>query len=183
MPHPTLYINKSVNFKSMKCMSMEIDNIMECVSIELCINSGKNIIVTCVYRTCGSSIAAFSEQIQLLMQKVKNNKTVFLCGDMNVDLLKYGSDANTTHYVDTMFSLGLYPTLIDNIFTNELGSTISSGLIINDSSDHLPIFAICKYKDVQRTLSPKFRLIRKTSDSCIVVVYSQTNHSQTGPCP
>ena len=26
-----LYINKSVNFKSMKCMSMEIDNIMECV--------------------------------------------------------------------------------------------------------------------------------------------------------
>ena len=67
---------------------------------------------TCVYRTCGSSIAAFSEQIQLLMQKVKNNKTVFLCGDMNVDLLKYGSDTNTTHYVDTMFSLGLYP-LID----------------------------------------------------------------------
>ena len=72
----------------MKCMSMEIDNIMECVSIELCINSGKNNIVTCVYRTCGSSIAAFSEQIKLLMQKVKNNKTVFLCGDMNADLLK-----------------------------------------------------------------------------------------------
>ena len=40
------------------------------------------------------------------MQKVKNNKTVFLCGDMNVDLLKYGSDTNTTHHVDTMFSLG-----------------------------------------------------------------------------
>ena len=39
------------------------------------------------------------------MQKVKNNKTVFLCGDMNVDLLKYGCDTNTTHYVDTMFSL------------------------------------------------------------------------------
>ena len=82
-----------------------------------------------------------------------------------------------------MFSLGLYPlidkptritaysaTLIDNIFTNELGSTISSGLIINDISDHLPIFAICKYKDVQRTLSPKFRLIRKTSDSCIAAL-------------
>ena len=103
-----IYINKSVNFKSMKCMSMEIDNIMECVSIELCINRGKN----CVYITCGSSIAAFSEQIQLLMQKVTNNKTVFLCGDMNVDLLNYGSDTNMTHYVDTMFSLGVYP-LID----------------------------------------------------------------------
>ena len=65
-----IYINKSVNFKSMKCMSLQIDNIMKCVSIELCINRGKNIIVTCVYTTCGSSISAFSEQIQLLMQKV-----------------------------------------------------------------------------------------------------------------
>ena len=98
------------------------------------------------------------------MQKVKNNKTLFLCGDMNVDILKYGSDTNTTHYVGTMFSLGLYPlidkppritaysaTLINNIFTNELDSTISSGLLINDISDHLPIFAICKFKDVRRT--------------------------------
>ena len=107
----------------------------------------------------------FSDQIQLLMQKVKHNKTVFLCGDMNVDLLKYGSDTNT-HYVDTMFSLGLYPlidkptrittysaTLIDNMFNNELYSTISNGLLINDISDHLPIFAICKYKDAQMTQS------------------------------
>ena len=57
-----IYINKRVNFKSVKCMSLQIDNILECVSIELCINRGKNIIDTCVYRTCGSSIAAFSEQ-------------------------------------------------------------------------------------------------------------------------
>ena len=35
----------SVNFKYMKCMSMEIDNIMECVSIELCINRGKTLLV------------------------------------------------------------------------------------------------------------------------------------------
>ena len=110
-------------------------------------------------------IAAYSDQIQLLMQKVKHNKTVFLCGDMKVDLLKYGSDTNT-HYVDTMFSIGLYPlidkptrittysaTLIYTIFNNELYSTISSGLLINDISDHLPIFAICKYKDVQMTQS------------------------------
>ena len=80
---------------------------------------------------------------------MKHNKTVFLCGDINIDLLKYGSDNNTTHYVDTMFSLGLYPlidkptritahssTLIDNIFTNELNYNINSGILINDISDH-----------------------------------------------
>ena len=40
------------------------------------------------------------------------------------------------------------------------------------------IFVICKYKDVQRTQSPKFRLIRKTSDSCIAALkdYLLTSH-------
>ena len=58
------------------------------------------------------------------MNQVKNyestEKHFHRCGNIlteveiisTVDLLKYGSDTNTTHYVDTMFSLGLYP-LID----------------------------------------------------------------------
>ena len=31
-------------------------------------------------------------------------------------------------------------TLIDNIFTSDVTSNIQSGLLINDTSDHLPIF-------------------------------------------
>ena len=133
-----------------------------------------------MYKTCGSSINEFSEQMQLLMSNVKHNKTVFLCGDINIDLLKYGSDNNTTHYVDTMFSLGLYSlidkptritahssTLIDNIFTNELNYNIDSGILINDISDHLPIFAICKYCDISRTMNPKFKFNRKINLSSI----------------
>ena len=38
-------------------------------------------------------------------------------------------------------------TIIDNIFTNELQRITCSGLIINDMSDHLPIFQICDYTD------------------------------------
>ena len=38
-------------------------------------------------------------------------------------------------------------TIIDNIFTNELQRITSSGIIINDMSDHLPIFQICDYTD------------------------------------
>ena len=39
-------------------------------------------------------------------------------------------------------------TIIDNIFTNELQRITSNGLIINDLSDHLPIFfQICDYAD------------------------------------
>lgn len=32
-------------------------------------------------------------------------------------------------------------TLIDNIFTNGIDEKITSGIIINDTSDHLPVFA------------------------------------------
>lgn len=54
-----------------------------------------------------------------------------------------------------MFTSGLYltitkpsritshsATIIDNIFTNTLESNIVSGLLVNDITDHLPVFAI-----------------------------------------
>ena len=58
-----------------------------------------------------------------------------------------------------MYSLGLYPLidkptrityisamLIDNTFTTELQQHLASGILINDISDHLTIFAICECK-------------------------------------
>ena len=59
---------------------------------------------------------------------------------------------------DQLFSFGLHPlitrptritrdteTLIDNIFTTDLCSHKQSGLIINDISDHLPIYVVTEY--------------------------------------
>ena len=72
-----------------------------------------------------------------------------MCGDFNIDLLKHETHNNTKHFLDTMYSLGLYPlidkptritdnstTLIDNIFTNELRFNLTSGIMYNDISDH-----------------------------------------------
>ena len=60
-----------------------------------------------------------------------------------------------------LFSLGIYPlidkpsritdssaTLIHKIFTNELNSNITRGLLINDISDHLLVFCVCSYSDI-----------------------------------
>ena len=76
-----------------------------------------------------------------------------MCGDFNIDLLKHETHYNTKQFLDTMHSLGLYrlidkstritATLIDNIFTNELRFNVTSGVMFNDISDHLPIFALC----------------------------------------
>ena len=75
-----------------------------------------------------------------------------------MDLLKYSCHDTTSNFIDQLYSNGLHPliikptritkesaTIIDNIFTNELLRVTSSGLIINDLSDHLPIFQICDY--------------------------------------
>ena len=66
------------------------------------------------------------------------------------------STGGTKNFLDLLFSLGMYPiitkqtiiwkvsaTLIDNIFTT-FNSDITSGLLVIDISDHLPVFAICK---------------------------------------
>ena len=151
-----IYVHKTLNFKMQKNMSMVIDDVMESITIELCINNKRNVIVSCVYRTPGSNVDIFNEHLEIMIRKVSNpNKSMFLCGDFNLDLL----NLPTKRFIDMMFSLGMFPliskpsritdvsaTLIDNIFTNELTYTITSGLLINDISDHLPVFAICRYQ-------------------------------------
>ena len=100
----------------------------------------------------------------------KSAKTIFLCGDFNIDLLKHENRSNTKHFLDIMYILGLYPlidkptritdistTQIINIFTNELLHHLTSGILINCISDHLHIFAICAYK-INRNVKKELRL-------------------------
>ena len=64
-----------------------------------------------------------------------------------------------------MYAIGLYPlidrptrisnqsfSLIDNIFTNVTNYNITSGILINDITDHLPVFAICTYPNPNRQI-------------------------------
>ena len=71
-----------------------------------------------------------------------------------------------------MYSLGLYPLidkptriidisamLIDNIFTYELQHHLTSDSLLNDISDHLPVFVICKYK-INRNVKKEVNHVR-----------------------
>ncbi len=62
-----------------------------------------------------------------------NQKIMFIDGDINIDLLNPNNHKKTEEFINTLFSIGLYPkitglsqitaqsaTLIDNIFTNEM---------------------------------------------------------------
>ncbi len=89
-------------------------------------------------------------------------KTVFLCGDFNINILKHKVNQGTKSFLDTMYSIGLYPlvdrptrnhsfSLIDNIFTNVNNHKVASGILVSDITDHLPIFVFCTYLNTNQT--------------------------------
>ena len=94
----------------------------------------------------------------------RENKTCYLLGDYNIDILNYASHVHTAQFVDMMSSNGFLPlitrpsrvtatsaTLIDNIFTNDIGDINHSvqGLFITDISDHFPVFHIAKQMEIE----------------------------------
>ena len=79
-----------------------------------------------------------------------------------------------------MFTYGMFPvnqnptrvidtcaTLIDNFYVNVLEYKISSGLLVNDTSDHLPIFAALDELKVCRKKQNSSKYIRVITDSNI----------------
>ena len=87
----------------------------------------------------------------------KENKELYLCGDFNIDLLKIDDINSHKKFYELLCSYGLLPqifyptrecgeslTIIDNIFTNNLSSTILSGNIHTDISDHYSQFVFVK---------------------------------------
>lgn len=90
-----------------------------------------------------------------------------------------------------MYSLSLYPvitrptritahcaTLIDNIFTNNLNTNITSGLFVNDITDHLPIFITFETRIYNKSRSKTaIKNVRLRSD-CSVNAFNQSLSEQ-----
>ena len=87
---------------------MTFEHIFECVSVELSIENYSNVIIDCVYRTPRSNVETFCEKLESILRGAKSAKTLFLCDDFNIDLLKHENHINTKHFLDMMHSLGLY---------------------------------------------------------------------------
>ena len=68
-------------------MSFEVENIMECVTVELLLNNKRNVIIGCLYRSNSRIKCGYINRI--LFKNVKNTKkSMYLCGDYNLDLLR-----------------------------------------------------------------------------------------------
>jgi hypothetical protein len=157
----------------LNCMSSHIESLF--VEIPKCdINCRNNLLVGVIYRPPNTDINDFNETLSELLTKIKNeNKTVYLLGDFNINLLEHQNHLPTSDFIDSMYTSSLFPfitkptriskntaTLIDNIFCNDITKKYFNGVLYTDISDHLPVFCInidCKREN--RSITSKTRII------------------------
>ena len=103
----------------------------------------------------------------------------YVCGDYNIDLLKVKTNKHYCEYFDEVISQGFIPkitlptriseqssTLIDNIYTSNIDERESSGILLNQISDHQMVFTIIEnLSHVIRV--PKFIEIEKNDPRSI----------------
>ena len=112
----------------------------------------KNILVAVLYRSPGGdSVNTLTKHLKTLLPKLnKENKTIALTSDSNINLLQCSNHKPSSFYYDTLVSNGFIPkitsptrvthntaTLIDHIFINECRNKKSfAGTITTSMSDH-----------------------------------------------
>ena len=111
-------------------------------------------IAGCIYRHPHTGLNEFKSYYanDLLDKLPKENKTVFLWGDFNIDLLNFHQHWPTNEFVDSfsLFSLIIQPkrirnkfkTPIDNNYSNMITPNKISGNLTAQVSDDIPKFVI-----------------------------------------
>ena len=154
-----LYVKQELACKFLSCKQLVVDDLFECCTLDILIPGHRNIIVSCIYIDVLVPILIFFlEHIVQFIFELTMRKTVFLC-----DILKHKVNQGTKSFLDTMYSIGLYPlidrptrisnhsfSLIDNVFTNVTNHKVTSGILVSDITDHLPIFVFCTYPNPNR---------------------------------
>ena len=149
-----VYIRESCVVSVLHHYSLSIIDGMESLTLQI-VNENQKYNIVCIYRPPTGDLEKFYNCYLPMMEEL-SKKTTFVCGDLNLDLLSCGLNHTVRHFVDHMYSMGLFPlitkptrittstaTLIDNIWTNKLNvNNCVSGLLIDDLSDHLPIFYV-----------------------------------------
>lgn len=126
----------------------------EVICIETQTISKQKIVICQIYRAPNSNKVDFLAEMETLLSWIHNlGRTTFINGDFNFDLFNIYLCHYSHDFFNLMCSYGFFPTiskttrccntscsLLDNIFCNNLNIIQKSGIIINDLSDHFPVY-------------------------------------------
>ena len=118
----------------------------------------QNAMVSSIYRQPSNKIDYVTNSINSMFKSKKG--IVFMCGDLNIDLLDYEINNHTRHFFHLLFALTLFPlinrptrlsnqhaSIIDNIFSNAMNMNINCGIMMDDISDNSPFFIKVECKE------------------------------------
>ena len=142
----------------------------------------KNLIIGCIYRNPSMNPNEFIDvfMLDLLQEISKEDKTIMVMNDFNVDLLKYDTKADSIAFLDSMYTNFYLPsittptrvtthskTLIDKVFLNNTKDGLISGNIILTFSDHFAQFLLQKDIKIAKTKSKLLRFNFKNVDKAL----------------
>ena len=164
------YVNKQYEVKERKDLQ-SISNESTLVELQLPFSSGKNVIIGSIYRPPSHPHRIFLEYMEKLLDTLENEKKmVILGGDFNYNLLD--NDQPSLIFNNLLASYGFSPTiskptriqngkhsLLDNFYINHLSSYYKSGVIIDDLSDHFPVFLTLSVKFPKNEQKPAMKKV------------------------
>ena len=142
-----LYIIKSLAFNLTTTLKLNVDHVEDMwISFKI---KQKSYVVGVVYRHpiyTASHMRIFTEKLQNLFLAIKSAITEFYAlGDFNIDLLQLNTNKAICMYAENLLASSMKclidkptriaetsKTLIDHIYTNNLESSLLSGICIND---------------------------------------------------
>ena len=168
-----MFICSAFTYRVRNDLNLQKDDILESIFIETCRKENDKIIIGTIYsRPPTNNCNDFETELKQSFTQwiTKTIKTCILMDDFNIDLLKYGSNEHANRFLNQMYSSQFYPviirptrittnsaTIIDNIFINNIYLDRSSGILINDLSDHLPVVQISPNLNIQKPKKNSFK--------------------------
>ncbi|XP_065684224.1 uncharacterized protein LOC136096636 [Hydra vulgaris] len=147
-----IFIHNSLTYKKVDNLSVNSSN-CESLTIEIINQKEKNSFITVLYRPPNGSYNQFENDLRRILTQT-SKKHLYLLGDFNLNLINLNTDNHVKNFINTLSQFSAYPminkptrvtrktsSIIDNIITNNYcNSTINSGIIKTDISDHFPVF-------------------------------------------
>ncbi len=148
-----LYIKNNIEYNLRNDIVFNVSR-CETLWIEVKDSVGKSSIVGVIYRHPGHNIRDFHNELMRNIDVINSeNKPIYICGDINIDLSRYHISQPIKHYVDTLQSLSYRvlidkptritvnsATVIDHFYSNDFVNCIEPGILAADFSDHLATF-------------------------------------------
>jgi exonuclease III len=184
----SIFVHESLSFKRRDDLSLLTDSI-ECLFVETS-DPFSIPLVGVIYRPPGADVHCFLDELNSITRSVSSEKkAAYIMGDFNLNLLHRGADNRVQEFLDSMHSHSFFQcihkpicitpyssTLIDNIFTNSLSSTLTSGCFYTDISDHLPTFLLVHDTNTAKPnkITIKQRILSQANKAAFSAALSQS---------